>query len=197
MILRIERVTAHAVMAVLAVALGGILSLPAPAHAATVAGQVVYAIGYKDRCDGYVDVVMANATPESVTIKVNGDETSIEPMGIVTVHVPPPAEGVTKVTLKVVLGKGKPDKATHTWLKPPICIGPSATPSASASTPPSTPPSSPAPSMSTSPSPVAAQLPLTGLDVPAVTGIGVLTLLVGTGLVIGGRRRRRARHTVS
>lgn len=194
MILRIEQV-----VAALAVGLG--ILIPTAASATVVLptepGQVVYAIAYKDRCDGYVDVAMANATDESVTIKVNGDESSIEPMGVVTVHVPPPAEGVTKVTLKVVLGKGKPDKATHTWVKPTVCVGPSATPSAS--TTPSTPPSSPAPSpsMSTSPTPVAAQLPLTGLDVPTITGIGVLTIMVGGGLVVGGRRRRRARHTVS
>lgn len=186
-----------AVVAIIAAPLLALLTIQGTATAIAVSpsptGQVEYAIAYEDNCNGSVEVAIGNATPDSITISVNGAEVSIEPQGFGHFLVPAAEDGKTKVKLKVLLGKGKPDKADHTWVKPKVCIG--GTPSASASATPSTPPSSAAPSVSPSASqPPGPQLALTGYNVGMVSAVGLGSLSLGVMLFLVGRRRR---HTVS
>lgn len=172
-----------------------LLAIQGTAMAVTVSpsatGQVVYAIGYEDNCDGTVEVAIANATPDTVTFTVNGVDVAVEPMGIEHLKVLRPEKGKAEVRVKVKLGPGRPDKANHTWVKPKVCTSGSPSASASAS-------ATPAPSVSAST--VAAvdqpQLALTGFNTGMAGAVGLGMVAMGGTLYLVGRQRRRAQHAV-
>lgn len=169
---------------------------PVPVPSASVGGEVRYILGYQDNCDGSIEVAILNGSDESATFKINGEEISIEPMGLAHLKIPRPEKGVADVKVTVKLGKWKIDRAKHTWVKPTVCVHGS--PSASASSaPPSTPPTSAMPTPTGSD--VGAgpgKLALTGFDAGKASGLGLAVVAAGGALCFVGRRRYVRRHAV-
>jgi hypothetical protein len=144
----------RAVLPIVTIALP-LLGLAVPAAAAvstdgTVApdgstAKTVYVIAYRDRCDGGVDVGLANAAAVGsapIPFSINGETVVLggrqEAWHTVTLA---ETEGKrVKIQIAAYNPSGQVDKATHVWAKPATGCGPieineipSASPSASAS----------------------------------------------------------------
>jgi hypothetical protein len=144
----------RAVLLIVAIALP-LLGLAVPAAAAvstdgTVApdgstAKTVYVIAYRDRCDGGVDVGLANAAAVGsapIPFSINGETVVLggrqEAWHTVTLA---DSEGKrVKIQISAFNPSGQVDKATHVWAKPATGCGsigineiPSASPSVSAS----------------------------------------------------------------
>lgn len=110
--------------------------IPVPAQAAPPeGGEVMYAVAYKNRCDGGVDVGLANATTRETVFRLNGQTVPVAPSTTIlrTVADPDGADGVALVVRVEVDSPGVVNSAQHTWTVPASgCVQALAVPSAPA-----------------------------------------------------------------